>query len=244
MKRQYHLVGKSTGVGVLDKIDLILSMLEQQPHSLADLTVATGIPRPTVHRLATALEQHRYVSRDSDGRFTLGGRIAELAAGDGDDWLVNVAVPILTELRDRTGASAQLYRRRGDERLCVVSVEPTSGLRDSVPAGTMLPMTAGSAAQVLLAWGSAEEIESACTSARFAAADLARVRKRGWSHTVAEREPGLASVSAPVRNQEGTIVAAVSISGPVDRIGRSIKPPMASAVLAAAGKLSTVVAAR
>lgn len=229
---------------MLDKIDLILSALEHQPRSLAELTATTGIPRPTVHRLATALEQHRYVGRDAAGRFTLGGRIAELAAGDGDDWLVGVATPILTELRDRTAASAQLYRRRGDERLCVVSVEPTSGLRDSVPAGTLLPMTAGSAAQVMLAWEGADDLDDACREARFTVADLARVRRRGWSHTVAEREPGLASVSAPVRSHDGTVVAAVSVSGPLDRIGRAIKPPMASAVLAAAEQLSLIIAAR
>lgn len=229
---------------MLDKIDLILTALEQRARSLAELSAATDIPRPTAHRLATALEQRRYVGRDDDGRFVLGARIAELAAGSGDDWLVGVATPILARLRDATSESAQLYRRRGEERLCVVSVEPTSGLRDSVPAGTLLPMSGGSAAQVMIAWNSPEEIADVCAGARFTPADLARVRKRGWAHTVAEREPGLASLSAPVRGDDGTVVAAVSISGPVDRIGRSIKPPMASAVLTAAGQLTEIIAAR
>jgi DNA-binding IclR family transcriptional regulator len=226
---------------VLDKIDLILTALARQPRSLAELAAATGIPRPTAHRLATALEQRRYVGRDEDGRFTLGPRIGELAADSGDDWLVSVSTPILTDLRDATSESAQLYRRRGDERLCVVSVEPASGLRDSVPVGTLLPMTGGSAAQVMVAWSSPEEIAEACAGARFTPADLARVRKRGWSHTVAEREPGLASISAPVRDDGGAVQAAVSISGPIERIGRSVKPAMARAVLAAAAHLENLL---
>ncbi len=229
---------------MLDKIDLILGALEQSPCSLAELTLATGIPRPTAHRLATALEQRRYVARDSEGHFTLGPRIKELAAGEGDDWLVQVSTPILAQLRDMTSASAQLYRRRGDERICVASVEPTSGLRDSVPAGTLLPMSAGSAAQVMVAWLSPEEIMDACADARFTVNDLARVRKRGWAHTVAEREPGLASLSAPVRGQEGHVVAAISVSGPIERIGRSVRPTIATSVLAAAGQLSDLVVAR
>lgn len=229
---------------MLDKIDLILSALEQEPRSLAELATATAIPRPTAHRLATALEQRRYVARDDDGRFVLGPRIGELAAGSGDDWLVRVATPILTELRDATSESAQLYRRRGDERLCVVSVEPTSGLRDSVPAGTLLPMSGGSAAQVMVAWSPPEDIAEVCAEARFTPADLARVRKRGWAHTVAEREPGLASLSAPVRGEAGTVLAAVSISGPIERIGRSVKPAMARAVLAASTQLGELISVK
>jgi DNA-binding IclR family transcriptional regulator len=211
---------------------------------LAELSSVTGIPRPTAHRLATALEQRRYLGRFADGRFCLGPRITELASSEGDDWLVRVSTPILTRLRDTTAASAQLYRRRGEERLCVASVEPVSGLRDSVPAGTVLPMAAGSAAQVMVAWSDPEEILDACRKARFTPQDLARVRRRGWSHTVGEREPGLASVSAPVMDDHESVVAAVSVSGPVERIGRTVKPQLAAAVLAAADQLSGMMAAR
>lgn len=241
---QYQTMGHPTGVGVLDKIDLILSAVEQQPMSLADLAGATGIPRPTAHRLASALVVHRYLARDPEGRFVLGPRLGELAANEGDDWLVSVATPVLTALRDATGESAQLYRRRGDARLCVASVEPLSGLRDSVPAGTLLPMSAGSAAQVLLAWSEPGEQAAACRGARFSTGDLARVRRRGWAHSVGERERGLASLSAPVRGEAGAVLAAVSISGPIDRIGRTVKAPMATAVLRAAERLTEVVTAR
>lgn len=235
---------QSTGVGVLDKIDLILGALEAQPLGLAELATATGLPRPTAHRLATALLTRRYLDRDPTGRFTLGPRLAELAGRLGDDWLVTIASPVLTELRDRTSESAQLYRRLGRSRLCVASVEPPAGLRDSVPAGTFLPMTAGSAAQVLCAWDATETAAELLRSARFNAGDLARVRKRGWAHSNSEREPGLASLSAPVRGSSGEVMAAVSVSGPVDRIGRSARSEHIDAVLKAAAELENAVSGR
>ena len=71
---------KNSGVGVLDKAVGILATLESGPHSLAELVAATGIARPTAHRLAVALEFHRLVARDLNGRFILGPRSAELAA--------------------------------------------------------------------------------------------------------------------------------------------------------------------
>jgi len=109
--------GKNSGVGVLDKAVKILAALEAGPQSLSDLVSATGIARPTAHRLAVALEHHRLVSRDFSGRFVLGGRSAELAAAAGEDKLLAIASPALTALRDATSESAQLYRRQGDLRI-------------------------------------------------------------------------------------------------------------------------------
>ena len=73
----------SSGVGVLDKAAIVLSALEAGPATLAQLVGATGLARPTAHRLAVALEHHRLVSRDMQGRFVLGPRLAELASSAG-----------------------------------------------------------------------------------------------------------------------------------------------------------------
>ena len=75
----------SSGVGVLDKAALVLSALETGPTTLAGLVAATGLARPTAHRLAVALEHHRLVSRDLQGRFILGPRLGELASAAGED---------------------------------------------------------------------------------------------------------------------------------------------------------------
>src|SRR3954454_18539015 len=141
----------SSGVGVLDKAVLVLNALESGPASLAQLVQTTGparqtppplplaqlvqtpgLARPTAHRLAVALEHHRLVHRDTQGRFILGPRLAELAAAAGEDRLLALAQPLLTPLRHLTGESAQLYRRQGDAGVCVAAAERASGLRDTV----------------------------------------------------------------------------------------------------------------
>jgi DNA-binding IclR family transcriptional regulator len=240
MKRQYHLVDESysSGVGVIDKASLILDALEGGPQSLAGLVNATGLARPTAHRLATALEHHRLIARDLTGRFVLGPRLPELAAAAGEDRLVAAAGPILGALREATGESAQLYRRQGDRRICVAAAERLTGLRDTVPVGSVLTMQAGSAAQVLLAWEDPDRIHSGLRDSTFTAATLAGVRRRGWAQSVAEREQGVASVSAPVRGPSNKVVAAVSVSGPLDRMGRVPGRLHSNAVLAAAARLT------
>ena len=141
-----------SGVGVLDKAALVLSALEAGPAPLAQLVATTGLARPTAHRLAVALEYHRFVARDMQGRFVLGPRLQELASSAGEDRLLAAAMPVLVALRNHTKESTQLFRRQGDFRVCVAASEREMGLRDSIPVGATLTMKAGSAAQVLLAW--------------------------------------------------------------------------------------------
>jgi DNA-binding IclR family transcriptional regulator len=219
----------------------VLSALESGPASLAQLVAATGLARPTAHRLAVALEHHRLVARDLQGRFVLGPRLSELASAAGEDRLLAAAGPVLTALRDQTGESAQLYRRQGGSRVCVAAAERPVGLRDSIPVGSTLTMLAGSAAQVLLAWEDPDRLHRGLQGARFTATALSGVRRRGWSQSVGEREAGVASVSAPVRGQSGRVVAAVSISGPLQRLTRQPGRLHAAAVVAAGNRLSELL---
>ncbi|MCW2544723.1 MAG: IclR family transcriptional regulator [Frankiales bacterium] len=218
----------SSGVGVLDKAVLVLDAVQDGADSLASITDRTGLSRATAHRLAVALEVHRLLDRDGDGRWRLGARM-----GRSDEVLARAAV-VLTRLRDVSGESAQLYRRRGDLRVCVAAADLGSGLRDTVPVGAELPMTAGSAAQVLLAWDGGPVPPGAA----FTTKTLAEVRRRGWAHSVGERQQGVASVSAPVLGADGAVVAAVGVSGPIERLGRQPGPKHAAAVVAAARELS------
>ncbi len=181
---------KANTVGTLVKAGAILDALEVGPQDLNDLSVLTGQPRATCHRLASALVGLRWVDKDDSGRYTIGPRLHELSAASSGDRLRTVALPTLRRLRDDTGESAQIYRRKGNRRLCVASVEPATGLRDTVPEGAVLTMSAGSAAQVLAAWSDGPSA--------FDAKALNAVRNRGWADSVAERESGVASVSAPV----------------------------------------------
>lgn len=180
-----------SGVGVLDKAFTIVDALEAGPRSLNDLVAATGLSRATAHRLAVALEAHGMVRRDDDGRFLLGLRLLPLA---------ELARPALESLRDETGESVQLYVQQGRARVCVLSLESPHGLRTIVPLGATLPLDRGSAGRVL----SGQDTGT-----------------RGWIESVEEREPGVASVSAPVLDAHGAVIAAVSVSGPVQRTTRS-----------------------
>jgi DNA-binding IclR family transcriptional regulator len=228
----------TSGVGVLDKAAIVLGALEAGPQTLAGLVAATGLTRPTAHRLACALEHHRLVTRDMNGRFVLGARIVELAAAAGEDKLLASANPVLYALRDATGESAQLYRRQGESRMCVAAAERMTGLRDTVPIGAVLSMHAGSAAQVLVAWEEPDRMHRGLMGAAFTATALAQVRRRGWSQSIAEREAGVASVSAPVRSPSGRVIAAVSVSGPIERLTRQPGRMHAAAVVAAAQRLT------
>ena len=212
-----------SGVGVLDKAILILTTLEGGSLSLQDLTEATGLPRATAHRLATALETHRLVERDTTGRFVLGSALVRLgrAASDRPDRsLIEASTPALRLLRDVTGESTQLYVGSGDSRVCLVSLESPHSLRTIVPIGAALPMDRGSAAKVL-------------------SSDPA-VLRRGWAESVEEREKGVASVSAPVY-LDGRVVAAVSVSGPVERTSRQPGSKYASQVMAAAREVEVAL---
>ncbi len=208
-----------SSVGVLDKAVLILDALEAGPCSLAELTGRTALPRATAHRLAVALEAHRLVGRDSDARFVLGPRLVELgrtAGARAHRSLAETAGPVLVGLRDRTGESAQLYVRSGDTRVCVAASESPHSLRTIVAIGAVLPMDRGSAAKALAA--------------------SEAVLARGWAESVEERERGVASVSAPVR-VGGQVVAAVSVSGPVERTTRQPGRRYAAAVMWAASAI-------
>lgn len=216
-----------SGVGVLDKSVALVSFLSAAGRaSLPEVVEGTGLPRPTAHRLLAALETHHLVAR-REGRYALGARLlgwaSRVEAGAG---LVEAARPVLLRLVEETGESAQLYVREGENRVCVASQERASGLRDTVPVGAVMPLSVGSAAKVLRAW----------SSERSERAGFGAEREHGWAESVAERERGVASVSAPVFG-EGGEVAAVSVSGPISRLGESPGQRLSPVVLRAAREI-------
>ena len=221
------------GVGVLARSVALLELLADGPQPLRPLAEASGLPRPTAHRLLVALETHGLVARTAGGAFRLGPRLAELATrADPGLQLSAIAEGVLARLHDATGESAQLYIRSGDRRLCVAARDAGTGLRDSVPVGALLPLEAGSGGKVLLAWSADADRFPAVP-----AAGLIAIRRRGWAASIAEREPGVASVSAPVL-AGGMLLGAVCVSGPTSRLGQAPGKRLAPAVTAAASELA------
>ncbi len=232
--------GQASGIGVVDKVVAILDAVAEAPCSLADLVATTGLPRATAHRLAVALEVHRLLARDPDGRFVPGPRLAELAAALPDP-LVLASGPVLSWVRDESGESAQLYRAEGADRVCVAVAERSTGLRTTVPIGAHLPLTAGSGAQVLAAWRTDSGLDDLLARSEFTERNLADVRRRGWAQSVGQREAGVASVSAPVFDSSGDVVAALSISGPIERLGRSPGQRFAPLLVRGARRITAAV---
>jgi DNA-binding IclR family transcriptional regulator len=203
-----------SGVGVLDKAVEVLTALTDGPKNLGELVAATGLPRATTHRLAVALQVHELVRRNGDGRYALGFGLATLGRAALDSApLAQLARPALVQLRDDTEESAQLYVRDGDHRVCIESLASPHGLRTIVAVGAALPLSAGSAGRVLRGETPANP---------------------GWIDSVEEREAGVASVSAPVRDRSGAAVAAIGVSGPIERTTRQPGRRYGAAVLRAA----------
>jgi DNA-binding IclR family transcriptional regulator len=224
---------RPAAVGVLDRSVALLELLADGPQSLRPLADSAGLPRPTAHRLLVALQAHGLVARTADRAFRLGPRLAELAVrAEPGLQLAAIADGVLARLHEATGESAQLYLRSGDRRLCVAARDAGTGLRDSVPVGALLPLDAGSGGKVLLAWSADADRFPAVT-----AAELAAVRRRGWAASVAERQAGVASVSAPVLAGD-RLLGAVCVSGPASRLGQAPGRRLGPAVAAAARELA------
>lgn len=213
-----------SGVGVVDKAVLILRAVAATPVDLIGLQMATGLPRATAHRIAGALEAHGVLRRDTAGRYDLGGALAAMGRVALERFpLADISRPFLQELRAATGESVQLFVREGSPhpgtptaRRCVVSLQSPHGLRWILPEGSLLPLDVGSAGRLL----------------------SGEATPTGWIHSVEEREPGVASVSAAVRDRHGDIIAAVSISGPVERLSRAPGKRFGSAVIATAEQIA------
>lgn len=210
-----------TGVGVLDKAVQILRAVADQPRSLHALQAATSLPRATAHRLAVSLESHGLLRRDADGRFDLGPELAALGRITSERYpLAERALPALEALRDETGESVQLFVREGAHRRCVLSLQSPHALRWIVPEGVLFPLELGSAGRVL----------------------SGEAATPGWIESVEEREAGVASVSAPVLGRDGTAIAAVSVSGPIDRLTRAPGARFGLRVVGAAEAIAALLA--
>ena len=220
----------STGVGVLDRCMAVLDAVESGARSFTQIAEATGLTRPTAHRLVKALQAHGLLAAGDSAGYLLGPRLLDLASAARRDLpLREVAHPVLERLAKTTGESAQLFVRELDRRVCVDSVQSESELRTIVPVGARLPLSAGSAGKVLLAFGPETLQTKAIHAAKLTdrtpvgpalAKQLAGIRRLGYATSAGEREPGVGSVSAPVRDRQGQVVAVVSVSGPESRLGK------------------------
>jgi DNA-binding IclR family transcriptional regulator len=128
---------------------------------------------------------------------------------------------VATDLRDQTGESVQVFIPETDGRRCVISLESPNGLRWIVPEGALFPIARGSAGRALSG---------------------AKLSNGGWIESVEERVKGVASVSAPVIDAAGDVIAALSISGPLERMSRNPGTKFGAKVSRGARDLSDFIA--
>ncbi len=236
----------ASGVGVLDRTVAILDAVERGAESFTDIVDATGFTRPTAHRLIKAMQDHGLLAVVDGRAYRLGPRLLSLAAAAIRDLpLQALARPALQRLSAASCESAQLYVRDRDRRMCIDAVESANELRTIVAVGASLPLIRGSAGKVFLAW--MEPSERTPLLAGLAAPASARLQRqlagtvrRGWAQSLGEREAGVASVSAPVFDRRGEILAAVSVSGPANRFGAGGRR-YGPAVTAAAREIETAL---
>ena len=243
-----------SGVGVLDRAVAILDAVQAGATTFTDISARTGFSRSTAHRLIKALEEHGLLA-GADGRgYRLGPKLLRLAATAARDLpLRALAHASVERLAARTGESAHLYVRTLDERICVDAVESTRELRTIVDVGASLPLTAGSAGKIFMAWSPEEERERLLSLTEPLTPDtptgealerqLNAARRRGWAASAGERQAGVASVSAPILGPSGELVAVVSLSGPQSRLGRGAAGRYAPAVVAAAREIERAIGA-
>jgi DNA-binding IclR family transcriptional regulator len=227
-----QLKARETRVGVLDKAMTILSVFSRGDLALSPLEIAarTGLPLPTVYRLAQALSEHGLLMKDGQ-RFRLGMtllRLGMLVAESID--VRRQALQHLKWLNEQTEENAELHIQHRAARMVIEVVSSPHNLRPFADLGAPLPLHRGAAGKVLLAWLPRVERETlaAASMALFdddqsfdphqLHAELELVHAVGWAASDGERVSGVSALAAPVFNAAGHVAAALTLVAPSARL--------------------------
>jgi IclR family KDG regulon transcriptional repressor len=225
-------------VQTIERVTSILDTLGQHPQglSLGELSGRIEFPKGTTHRLVSSLAYFDYVRQDPlTKNYFLGFKLVDLGNLMLDQLdLRNEARPHLIHLAENVQETVHLVIRDTDEVLYIDKVDlypRRAGLQMVSRLGARTPMHCCSVGKVLLADLPAEEFETIIRSrglpqkTRNTITDrdrlrehLAQVRATGYAVDDEENEEGVRCVAAPIRNKEGRIIAAMSISGPTARL--------------------------
>ncbi|HEY5033219.1 MAG TPA: IclR family transcriptional regulator [Actinomycetes bacterium] len=215
---------------------------------VSELARRLGLGKSTVHRLLTTLVGEGLIERDTrTGGYRLGLVVFELGEAVRVHLDLHAAAgPVLASLREQTGESSQVGVLDGHEVVYVDRLESSQSLRLFTETGRRVPVHCTSSGKVLLAYLSEVDLGAVLATAPLTrltdqtitdpgelGAELDRVRARGWAEAVNERELGVASVAAPVRNAAGHVIAAISIGAPTVRLGRLQRREMGAVILEA-----------
>ncbi|MBO0873690.1 MAG: IclR family transcriptional regulator [Pseudonocardia sp.] len=236
---------------VLVKIKQILASftIERPELTLQQIIRTTGLPSSTCQRLVQNLVREGFLDRDGD-EYRIGLGFVQLAApGTFGLDLVRLTRPPLLRLRDETGETACLYVRDGAHRTVVALAESRHPVVRLFVVGMVMPLHAGSAGKVFLAFDPAARKDaiahglSRFTSHTIVDIDLlqeqmGQIRQAGYAASFEERDLGAASISAPVFGLTGDVVAVIGIGAPTQRMVPDDVPRLAPLVMEAARQAS------
>ena len=223
---------------------------------VSELARRLGLGKSTVHRMLTTLVAEGLIEQNPrTGGYRLGIVMFELGEAVRVHMDLHAAVgPVLGQLRTQTGESSQVGVLDGHEVVYVDRLESAHSLRLFTETGRRVPVHCTSSGKVLLAYLPEARRQAVLRAAPLTAltphtitdperlaAELARVRRRGWAEAINEREIGLASIAAPVRDISGDVMAAISIGVPLARCSvmslRRLAPVIVEAAEAASRRL-------
>lgn len=226
--------GTTGGVAALERGLAVLEAFRQGKDvlSLAEIAEITGLYKSTILRLAASLLRHGYLHRLSDGRYRLGASVFSLGRIYQRSFdLRDVVVPALERLAARTGETASLYIRDGDSDVCLYRRESRRPVRDaSVAEGERFPIDGSACSMVLSAFSG--QTGEAYDEVRRQVPLLARPSRR---------LSGVAAFVCPVFGVGDRLVGALLVSGPESRFTDDALPPLRSAVLDEAARLTQLL---
>jgi len=225
--------------------------------SLKELSARVDLPKGTTHRLLTSLAYFGYVRQVSESKnYCLGFKLVELGNRLLDHLDLRAqARPFLINLCKKTKETVHLVILDKNEALYVdkvVSDEKPGGLQMVSRVGLRVPVHCSSVGKVFLAQYSEQELErfvqekglekrteNTITDTEKLKHHLKAIYRQGYAVDDEENEKGIRCVGAPIFDQQGQVIAAVSISGPTVRISkRIIQETMKNEVMKTAADIS------
>ena len=220
--------GKHT-IPVIDRMMDVLGELEHQEEGLTirALTAKLALPRTTIYRILNTLQQHDMVWRDEAGAYHLGRRLLTLAshvaARVSDIDLAAIGQPFLDRLASELGEGIKLSVIDQDGILVLAAAQGRREYALTVAPGQRMPIHAGAASKLLLAYLPPEELDywlskpvaaytaKTITDPKRLRAELARIRRLGWARDRGENAPSIQAFAAPVFSRSGKMEAAISV---------------------------------
>jgi IclR family KDG regulon transcriptional repressor len=229
-------------VQTIERVAAIFDVMAQSSRgiSLKELSAKVALPKGTTHRLLFSLSYFGYVRQATESKnYYLGFKLVELGNRLLDQLdLRTQARPFLIDLNKRTKETVHLVVLDQDEALYIDKVEPDEkpgGLQMVSRIGLRVPVHCSSVGKVFLAQFSDQDLEvlikkkglqkrtgNTITDPEKLKQHLKTISRQGYAIDNEENEKGIRCVGAPVFNQQGKVIAAISISGPTIRITKKL----------------------